>query len=133
MPQPAVKDTVARDNAITPAQVVRRYYDAVQRRNFDSAYSLWGQKGQASGKTRTAFATGFAQTAQVRASVADTVQMEGAGGSQYATVPVVVDAVLHSGACQHFEGTYTLRRTMVDGATPEQRRWQIYSADLRQR
>ena len=59
--------------------------------------------------------------------------MEGAAGSQYATVPVVVDATLRNGTRQHFEGNYTLRRTMVDGATPEQRRWHIYSGDLKPR
>jgi hypothetical protein len=119
------------DTSTTPARVVRNYYEAIQARDYDAAYSLWGQSGQASGKTRTAFAAGFAQTAEVHATVSDSVQMEGAAGSQYATVPVVVDGVLRSGAKQHFEGTYTLRRTMVDGATPEQRRWHIYSADLK--
>jgi hypothetical protein len=131
--QPAVKDTLAHDTSVTPAQLVRRYYDAIQARKYDSAYSLWGQSGQASGHTRESFAEGFAQTTQVRATVSDSVQVEGAAGSQYATVPVVVDAVLRSGATQHFEGTYTLRRAMVDGATPEQRRWHIYSAYLKPR
>jgi hypothetical protein len=128
-----VKDTLVRDTSVTPAQLVRRYYEAIQGGKYDSAYSLWGQSGQASGRTRESFVAGFAETAQVRATVSDSVQMEGAAGSQYATVPVVVDAVLRSGARQHFEGTYTLRRAMVDGATLEQRRWHIYSADLKPR
>jgi hypothetical protein len=131
--QPAVKDTVVSDTSVTPAQLVRRYYEAIQARDYNAAYALWGQSGQASGKNRADFAAGFAQTTQVRATVSDSVQMEGAAGSQYATVPVIVDAVLRSGARQHFEGTYTLRRAMVDGATPEQRRWHIYSADLKPR
>jgi hypothetical protein len=41
--------------------------------------------------------------------------------------------VLRNGTHQHFVGTYTVRRAMVDGATPEQRRWHIYSAHLQQR
>lgn len=135
---PAVKDTfvnhtLVNDTSVTPAQLVRRYYDAIQARDYDMAYALWGQSGQASGKNRADFAAGFAQTTQVRATVSDSVQMEGAAGSQYATVPVVVDATLRDGARQHFEGSYTLRRAMVDGATPEQRRWHIYSADLKAR
>lgn len=121
------------DTSTTPGRVVRRYYEAIRAHDYDAAYVLWGQSGQASGKNRAAFAAGFAQTAQVRAIVSDSVQMEGAAGSQYATVPVVVDAVLRNGTAQHFEGTYTLRRAMVDGATPEQRRWHIYSADLKPR
>lgn len=121
------------DTSTTPARIVRRYYEAIQAHDYDAAYALWGQSGQASGKNRAAFAAGFAQTAQVHATVSDSVQIEGAAGSQYATVPVVVDATLRNGTRQHFEGTYTLRRTMVDGATPEQRRWHIYSADLKPR
>ncbi|HEY3745543.1 MAG TPA: hypothetical protein VGL17_04835 [Gemmatimonadaceae bacterium] len=128
-----IKDTLVRETSVTPAQLVRQYYDAIQARKYDAAYSLWGQSGQASGKNRAAFAAGFAQTMQVRATVSDSVQIEGAAGSQYATVPVMVDATLRDGTRQHFEGTYTLRRAMVDGATPEQRRWHIYSADLKPR
>ena len=121
------------DTTTTPARLVRRYYEAIQAHDYDAAYALWGQSGQASGKNPAAFSAGFAQTAQVHATVSDSIQMEGAAGSQYATVPVVVDAVLRDGTRQHFEGTYTLRRAMVDGATPEQRRWHIYSADLKAR
>jgi ornithine carbamoyltransferase len=53
--------------------------------------------------------------------------------ARYATVPVIIDAVTRDGTKQRFTGTYTLRRAMVDGATPEQRRWRIYSARLRTR
>jgi hypothetical protein len=118
------------DTTTTPADVVRRYYDAIQGRDYDAAYALWSQSGEASGKTRTEFAAGFSDTREVRATTGDSVRIEGAAGSQYATVPVKVDAVLHDGRQQHFEGSYTLRRSMVDGATAEQRRWRIYSADL---
>jgi hypothetical protein len=128
-----IENTLVRETSVTPAQLVLQYYDAIQARKYDAAYSLWGQSGQASGKNRAAFAAGFAQTMQVRATVSDSVQIEGAAGSQYATVPVMVDATLRDGTRQHFEGTYTLRRAMVDGATPEQRRWHIYSADLKPR
>jgi hypothetical protein len=121
------------DTTTTPADVVRRYYGAIQARDYDAAYALWGQLGKASGKTRTGFAAGFSDTREVRATTGDSVRIEGAAGSQYATVPVKVDAVLQDGRRQHFEGAYTLRRSMVDGATAEQRRWRIYSADLHSR
>jgi hypothetical protein len=131
--EPVVKDTIGSDTSTTPALLVRRYYGAIRAGNYDSAYFLWGQSGQASGHTRESFAAGFAQTREVHAVVSDSVKLEGAAGSQYATVPVVVDATLRNGTRQHFEGTYTLRRAMVDGATPDQRRWHIYSADLKPR
>ena len=119
------------DTSESPADVVRRYYDAIQRRNYDVAYSLWADGGKASNQTRATFAAGFAQTTDVKVKPGDSVTVEGAAGSQYATVPVTVDAILRGGRRQHFEGTYTLRRSMVDGATPEQRRWRIYSSDLK--
>ncbi|MGH7604980.1 MAG: hypothetical protein ACRENK_13420 [Gemmatimonadaceae bacterium] len=121
------------DTTASPRDVVRRYYDAIQRHDYDAAYALWSDGGKASNQTRPAFAAGFAQTAEVRVNPSDSVVVEGAAGSQYATVPVAIDAVLRDGQHQHFDGTYTLRRSMVDGATPEQLQWRIYSSDLRAR
>ena len=115
------------------ADVVRRYYDAIQRRDFDAAFALWGDGGKASGTTREAFAAGFANTTRVHATVADSGRIGAAAGSQYVTVPVSIDAEQRSGETQHFVGSYTLRRSMVDGATPEQRRWHIYGAEVRRR
>jgi hypothetical protein len=116
----------------TPVAVIRRYYASIQSRKYDDAYTLWSDSGRASGKTALEFAQGFSGTGSVSVSVGHTVRIEGAAGSQYATVPVIVDAVLASGKRQHFVGTYTLRRAMVDGASREQRQWRIYSAHLHQ-
>jgi hypothetical protein len=113
-----------------PEAVLRRYYAAIEERRYDDAYALWSRDGAASGQTRMAFARGFADTRRVVLTVGDSVQMEGAAGSQYATVPVTVDATLEYGTTQRFTGTYTLRRSMVDGATPAQRSWHIESARL---
>jgi hypothetical protein len=113
-----------------PAEVVRRYYAAIRDGQYDSAYVMWDGAGNASGQTREQFARGFTQTARTFVSIGDGVSIEGAAGSQYATVPVTVDAVLRNGAAQRFTGVYTLRRAMADGATAEQRRWRIYSAKL---
>jgi hypothetical protein len=126
-------DSTLIDTAASPADLVRRYYDQIERGRYDAAYVLWEDSGKASHQTRTEFAAGFAQTAKVSVTVSDSVRIGAAAGSQYATVPVIVDAVLRDGARQHFEGTYTLRRAIADGATPEQRRWHIYSAALRLR
>ncbi|MGH7637800.1 MAG: hypothetical protein ACREOK_09110, partial [Gemmatimonadaceae bacterium] len=107
------------------------YYDAIRARDYDAAYALWAGAGRASGQTRTEFSAGFAETERIRLTISDSVHVEGAAGSQYATVPVAIDAVLRNGETQRFEGNYTLRRSMVDGATPDQRRWHISGADLR--
>lgn len=114
----------------TPAGLIRRYYASIQSRQYKDAYALWSDSGRASGKTAQEFAAGFGGTESVSVSVGDSADIEGAAGSQYATIPVVVSATLHSGEHQRFVGTYTLRRSMVDGASPEQRKWRIYSATL---
>jgi hypothetical protein len=113
-----------------PADVVRRYYAAIGNGEYDSAYVSWEGAGKASGQTPAQFANGFRETVRAFVSIGDSVTIEGAAGSQYATIPVTIDAVLRSGAAQRFTGTYTLRRAMADGATAEQRRWRIYSAHL---
>lgn len=125
--------TAVRADSTQPAEVLRRYYAAIEGRDFAAAYALWGQDGRASGQSLEQFAAGFDKTTHVDATVGDSVRVEGAAGSQYATVPVTVDATLRGGGEQHFTGTYTLRRVMVDGATAAQRRWHIYKAALRER
>ena len=130
-PRQVLEQLCKRNTGAGPADVVRRYYDSIGKGQYDSAYALWERSGKASGKTRAEFARGFNQTARTIASVGDSVRVEGAAGSQYATVPVTVDATLRDGTRQHYVGTYTVRRAMVDGATAEQRSWHIYSADLR--
>jgi hypothetical protein len=127
---PAAHSTNSTDSA---AEVIVRYYDAIQRRDFAAAFALWSDGGRASGQSRDAFAAGFAQTTRVSATIAGPVSVEGAAGSQYATVPVDVDATLVNGTAQHFAGSYVVRRSMVDGATAEQRQWRIYSAAIRPR
>jgi hypothetical protein len=119
------------DTTDSPLDVVRNYYDAIRRHDYGAAYALWADSGKASNQTRAAFGAGFAQTTDVNFKLVDSVAVEGAAGSQYATVPVTVDAILRGGRRQHFEGNYVLRRSMVDGATPEQRQWRIYSSDLK--
>jgi hypothetical protein len=129
-PAPVRHDSAAQD-VRDAAEVVRQYYRDIQNRDFDAAYERWSDGGHASGKTRDGFAAGFANTMTVAATVSDTGAVEGAAGSQFATAIVRVDATLRSGEHQHFAGTYTLRRTMVDGATPQQRQWHIFKAKLR--
>src|SRR3982750_2937584 len=79
-----------------PAEGVRHYYAAIRNGQYDSAYAMWDGAGQASGGTPEQCRRGFAQTAQTFVSIGDSVSIEGAAGSQYATVPVTVDAVLRN-------------------------------------
>jgi hypothetical protein len=112
--------------------VVRRYFALIARHKYDSAYALWADAGRASGQSLAEFAAGYRDTVEVRATIGRGVRVEGAAGSQYVAVPVVLDAVLRDGRRRHFEGTYTARRSMVDGASAAQRSWRIYTATMRE-
>ena len=127
-PAAAAADTVTADT--DPAGVIRRYYAAINARDFRRAYLLWGNEGMASGKTFETFAAGFAGTSSVAVEIGDVGRVEGAAGSRYVEVPVVLRAVTTDGGAQRFEGSYILRRTVVDGASPAQRRWHLYSARI---
>jgi hypothetical protein len=118
----AVKDAVA---------VVERYYSAINRRDYRTAYELWSERGEASGKTFDEFRGGFANTRSVKIETdSGPAEIEGAAGSQYVTVQTTIKAMTKDGAEQNYRGSYVLRRSMVDGATREQREWHIYSADI---
>ncbi|HEX6132468.1 MAG TPA: hypothetical protein VFZ24_00710 [Longimicrobiales bacterium] len=117
----------------TPAAVIRAYFDAIRAGDYRRAYAYWGNGGDASGQGYEAFAAGFAETASVRVEVGRAGRVEGAAGSRFVELPVIVHATTRAGTRQIFEGTYTLRRSVVDGATAEQRRWHIYSADIAER
>jgi len=112
------------------ADVIRRYYSAIAGRDFTAAYRLWSNNGAASGQSLDEFRRGYAGTARVQADVGAPTGVEGAAGSVYVKVPVVVRAVTERGEAQHFAGTYTLRRSNVDGARAEQRAWRIYDAAI---
>ena len=113
-------------------EVVSQYYAALQEHDFGSAYALWSDDGRASGQTPDQFAAGFATTADIVATVDAPVRMEGAVGSRYIEVPVAVEATGADGRVRRYVGAYVLRRSVVDGASEEQRAWRIASADLRE-
>lgn len=122
----------ARDDAEAAAEVLRRYYAAIDAGRYGEAHRLWSSGGEASGQTLDEFAAGFADTRQVEVEVGTPGRVEGAAGSRYLSIPVIVRAENSAGR-RRFEGTYVLRRSVVDGASPEQRAWRISSADLVER
>jgi hypothetical protein len=122
-------DSTATD-ANAAADVIRRYYAAINARDFRRAYTLWSGGGAASRQTLDEFSAGFARTARVRVEVGKPGRVDPAAGSRYVEIPVVVRAVTDSGDEQQFKGPYVLRRGVVDGASADERRWQIYSANL---
>jgi hypothetical protein len=119
------------DSPARVADVVRAYYRAIEERRYHDAWRLWASDGAASGKSFRAFQAGFANTAAVEAVMGTPGPMGGAAGSRYIEVPVRVIARQRDGTSRTYQGTYTLRRSVVDGATPEQQTWHLYTASLR--
>ncbi|HKQ57849.1 MAG TPA: hypothetical protein VJY35_08260 [Candidatus Eisenbacteria bacterium] len=113
------------------ASVVRAYYQAINERRYGDAYRLWASDGAASGKSLEAFQDGFGSTASVDVVLGTPGPIGAAAGSRYIEIPVRITAIATDGGREAFVGAYTLRRSVVDGATLEQRAWRIYSAQIR--
>lgn len=127
IPHPATADST------DPAQAIRSYYDAINRRDFRSAFLLWGDSGRASGKSFAQFQSGFADTDSSHVEIGEAGRVEGAAGSRYVEIPVIIHAWKRDGGAQEFSGHYVVQRAVVDGASDAQRRWHLYSADIHER
>lgn len=133
--RPAVPDAAREapgDEAADAMDVIRAYYRAIREHRYADAWRLWDAGGAASGKSLDEFQSGFTETAGVEVTLGTPGPLGAAAGSRYLEIPVRVVATLRNGTRQEFAGAYTLRRSVVDGATPEQQSWRIYSAKLRQ-
>ncbi|HEY9672490.1 MAG TPA: hypothetical protein V6D11_13670 [Waterburya sp.] len=112
-------------------QAIRNYYSAINRRDYQQAYSAWDRDGAASQQSFEQFKQGFANTASTAVTVGEPGRLDGAAGSTYIEIPVTVTAVTKNGTRQRFRGSYVLRRVNdVPGSTLEQRRWHLYSAHI---
>lgn len=117
----------------TPAaarQVVVDYYAAIDAGDHAKAYALWSDDGAASGQTFEHFSGGYANTKSVRAAVGEPTDEEGAAGSRYIQVPVELSAFQRDGSERRYRGRFTLRAVVADGASQEQKRWHLASAEM---
>jgi len=120
------------DDQIAAVDVVKKYYAAINAKEYETAYKLWSNDGEASNQTLDQFKKGFAETKSVEVTVtSNDLVIEGAAGSRYISIPVKIRSTMKNGKVQNFAGEYTLRRTVVDGATAEQMKWHIYSATIK--
>jgi hypothetical protein len=113
-------------------QLVRDYYAAIAARDYDRAYALWSQQGAASGQGPQQFANGFADTSEVSVQIGTPGAEDAGAGQRYIEIPVTVTAIHADGSRHSYAGSYALHRTVVDGASAEQRAWRISSARLRE-
>ena len=109
------------------ANVVQTYYALIGEQAYARAWSLWSDGGKASGQvTAMAFAQRFDRFSQYNALVGAPGTPEGAVGSSFVSVPVVIYGRLKTGAEVHEKGRAVLRRVNgVPGSTAEQRLWHI--------
>lgn len=117
------------DSAAEAVQVLRAYYDAIAAHDYERAYRQWGPSGPPN-QTLEDFARGYAETESVALTTGAPSRVEGAAGSRYVEIPATVMARTKAGESQRFEGSYTMRRVVVDGAPAAARRWQIHRASL---
>jgi hypothetical protein len=112
-------------------EALRAYYVAINQREYARAYNAWGPDGPPGHPGLGAFARGFTGTVGVSLKTGDPGRIEGAAGSRYIRVPVVVNAIHSDKRVVRYVGSYTLRRSVVTGATQAEQRWHLYSAKLR--
>jgi hypothetical protein len=102
-------------------QVVQQYGALIEQKRFAEAEKLWNDAAAAKRMTQELKIYSAAHLL-----VGKPFDMEGAAGSSYISVPVVLDGRLESHAIRHSAGTAVLRRVNdVPGSTEAQRRWHI--------
>lgn len=120
------------DSAQGAANVVQTYYALLGDKKYAEAFKLWSDGGKASGQTAQAFAAGFDKYESYNAEIGAPGDIEGAAGSLYVEVPVVIYGKLKTGEAVHMNGDVRLRRVNnVPGSSDEQRKWRIAQTDLK--
>ena len=111
--------------------VLLAWTDALESQRFAEAYALFGERGRASGMSAAEYAAQFGRCHKITVAAPDG-QIEGAAGSSFYTAPATLTCQLITGTNEKWTGNVVLRRVNdVPGATPEQLRWHIESAELK--
>jgi hypothetical protein len=125
---PAIDET-----AQGAADVVQRYYALIGEKKYAEAWALWEGVGKAPGMSAQAFAASFAKYAAYNAQVGAPGAIDAGAGQRFVTVPVQINGKLKTGALVAMAGSVTLHRTVVDGASEEQKSWRLRAADIKPR
>jgi membrane-bound inhibitor of C-type lysozyme len=114
------------------ANVVQTYYALIGEGKYGEAWRLWSDAGRASNRSEAQFAQGFRAYRSYRAQIGGPGAVEGAAGSLYVEVPVVIYGRYADGRELHESGKATLRRANdVPGSSAEQRTWRIARIELK--
>lgn len=121
-PAPVSEAPFTADSAQGAANVVQTYFALIEERRLGDALRLWGDGAV----SEADFAAAFAPFADYHAEVGAPGEIEGAAGSLYVEVPVVVYGHYAGGGPFRERGAITLRRVNnVPGASAAQLRWHI--------
>lgn len=106
------------DDHSTPAGLVISYANAINRHEYIRAYSYWSNPGKTFGSL-DAFTSSYDTTDHVTVLLGE-VSSEGAAGSVYSTVPVVLTQSLTDGSTNRVANCFVLRflQPGVFGAPP---------------
>lgn len=111
-------------------QLIRNYYRWINQKKYQGAFNIWekGEDGNAiNGQSFQTFESGFSDTASVSVEIGEPGEIEGAAGSNYIQIPVIISATSTDGSQQKFAGTYTMRSSNM----ADDKSWYINSARVR--
>ena len=125
--RPVSEAPFAATSAQAAANLVQTYYALLEAGRHGDARRLWSGGGEAS---EAEFAGGFAAYSGYHAQVGAPGPIEGAAGSLYVGVPVVIYGRRKDGAAFSRKATVTLRRVNdIPGSPAEDRKWHIRSIE----
>ena len=111
-------------------QPLRDYYAWINQKKYTEAFAVWEKRedgNAANGQSFEAFESGFGDTASVSVEFGAPGEMEGAAGSDFIEIPVVISATSTDGRRQKFAGIYTMRSSNM----AEDKSWHIYAAKVK--
>jgi hypothetical protein len=132
-PAPLVSMAIAQSVPYTEqdaVQLIRNYYRWINQKKYQGAFNIWEKRGDGNavnGQSFEKFESGFSDTASVSVEIGKPGEIEGAAGSNYIEIPVVISAMTTSGQAQKFAGIYTMRSSNM----ADDKSWYIYSAKVR--
>ncbi len=102
------------DNRSDGAEVIRSFYNAINRNEYARAYSYWEPNSDSSQLAPfDQFQQGYAQTKSVALTIGSVLTDAGAG-QRYASVPATIVATMADGTTQTFVGCYNLHLASPD-------------------
>jgi hypothetical protein len=123
------------DDRSSPGQLLKSYYNAINRQEYVRAYSYWGALGNSSTSQPPAypqFKAGYDNTKAVQLTTGK-LTSEGAAGSVYFQVPVMLNVTNTNGSKHSFIGCYSIRQVNPQNfAVPPFKPMHIDSAKIRE-